>query len=64
MKERTISMRVTDDWWRACQIAAKEMSKQMGVPISATTFVELSVVEYLTANGRDELAAMAKGQGE
>lgn len=60
VKERVISLRCTENWYTAAKIGAEEYSKQCGLPCSANLFIELALIEFLTANGYDEMAALAR----
>lgn len=47
MKERTISLRVTEEWWSSVKASAEQEAKRSGFPISATALIELAVKRYI-----------------
>lgn len=59
-KGRVISLRVTENWYEAAKIGAEEYSLQVGLPCSANLFIELALIEFLLAQGRTELASLAR----
>lgn len=57
---RNITIRTTDEWVTAAKTAAEITSREMRMPVSMNTFIELCLIEKLQAAGYTELARLAR----
>lgn len=46
-KDRTINLRVSNEWLDAVDAAAAKLSEQTGVKVSRNAFIELAVTRYI-----------------
>lgn len=49
-KDVQISIRVTDEWLAEVDAAVEKMRKEVGVPVSRNSFIELAVRKFLAGD--------------